>query len=206
MVYLKLFSTLFIFILFNSCNNEEKDEIKTQFNLITPSKVIYSVEKRNVSDKEIKNNYYEKCFYSMNKLIRIERYSPQNTLTDDLSVAAITKFEYDGLGNLRYISYYDKNKNRSNDKIFGYSSIEYVYDELERVKIEIYRDKKLEFLKLPPHYQNNITLQNFLAPILTYEYKNNEVFVKAFDENFNLLKETEGNKPCIPFIDCGENE
>lgn len=64
----------------------------------------------------------------------------------------------------------------------------------------------MEFLKLPPHYQNNITLQNFLSPILTYEYKNNKVFVKAFDENFNLLKETEGNKPCIPFIDCGEND
>ena len=98
----------------------------------------------------------------------------------------------------------DDCENKWEDDIFGYWSIEYIYDETGRVRMEIYRDAEFKFLRVPRNMSGDIAKKNFIAPILTYEYNNDTLKIKAFDENFNLLKEAIGDKPCIPFIDCGE--
>ena len=72
--------------------------------------------------------------------------------------------------------------------------------------MEIYRDSKSRFLKVPCDMNGKIIKQDFLAPIITYQYLDDKLRIKAFDQNFNLLKEVIGNKPCIPFIDCGDDD
>ena len=102
--------------------------------------------------------------------------------------------------------YFDKDGRKWEDDVFGYWSVEYIYDEKDRVRMEIYRDAESRFLEVPRDNSGNIAKINFLAPVLSYEYIDNKLRIKALDQNFNLLKEVLGDKPCIPFIDCGEND
>jgi len=72
--------------------------------------------------------------------------------------------------------------------------------------MEIYRDAESKFLEVPRNINGEIVKKDFLAPVLTYEYLDDKLRIKALDKNFNLLKEVVGDKPCVPFIDCGEND
>ncbi len=72
--------------------------------------------------------------------------------------------------------------------------------------MEFYKDVNSKFLEIPKDSTGKIIYKNFISPILSFEYLKNKIKIKAFDKNLNLLKESIGNKPCIPFIDCGENE
>ena len=72
--------------------------------------------------------------------------------------------------------------------------------------MEIYRDENYKFLNVPRDDSGNIAKIDFLAPVLTYEYLGDALKIKALDQNFNLLKEVVGDKPCVPFIDCGNGE
>lgn len=200
---------LLLLLILTSCvsktnNSEETDRI--QYNLIQPGNGIYAITQKNVEEELTRNLNFEKIYYEKNKVVKIERYNRKRDLTDDFSVAAITNFEYDQNGNVKFIKYYDKNNNPAEDDIFGYWSIEYIYDEQNRVRMEIYRDAESKFLTVPRDNSGEIAKFNFISPVLTYEYIGDQLKIKALDKNFNLLKEVYGDKPCIPFIDCGESD
>lgn len=204
-----LFTVIIISVYLTGCNvdynNDHEEKSKVIYNIIEPGNGIYVVRKKNVKKSQLDKENYETIFYADNKVSKIERYNNGN-LSDEFSVAAITKFEYNSDGQLKQLKYFDKNDIASEDEIFGYSSIEYIYDEKDRVRMEIYRDKNNKFLEVPVDNYGNIAKVNFISPILTYEYIDDKLKIKALDKNFNLLKEMIGDKPCIPFIDCGENE
>ncbi len=204
-----IYFTILMF-LFNGCIKQNGTSIQrdntVQYNLIKPANGIYEIVKKNVDKAETKNKPYEKKYLKNNKLIKLERYNSNNKLTDNFSVPAITKFEYDSDNRIKFVKYYNKENKKAADENFGYWSIEYVYDNKDRVIMELYRNTESEFLKVPRNLNGEIIKKDFLAPILAYEYLGDTLRIKAFDKNFNLLKEVVGNKPCVPFIDCGENE
>ena len=205
----RFFLSFLIIVTTFSCSNKEELDNKineVQFNLIQPQNGIYVILKRNALKYEINDNYYEKITLQNNLPIKIERFDKQGKLTDELSTPAVTAFEYNSNNNVKYLRYFDKNGNNAQDELFGYWSIEYIYDELNRVRMEIYRDSENKFLRVPRDDSGNIAKINFLSPVLTYEYINDKIKIKALDQNFNLLKEVLGDKPCVPFIDCGEAE
>ncbi len=196
----------FIFTV-SSCSTDENNNLNSslKYNIIEPGNGIYAIIEKNVNKSKTENKNFETVYYQDDKILKIERYNTAGILTDEFDVAAVTVFEYNSQGNVKYLKYFDKNGNHSEDEVFGYWSIEYVYDEQNRVRMEIYRDKDSKFLEVPRDNSGNIAKLNFLSPILTYEYSDNTLIIKALDENFNLLKEVYGDKPCVPFIDCGEN-
>lgn len=205
-----LLTPLLIAFLLNGCIKQNGTSIQrdntVRYNLIKPGNGIYAIIKKNVTQKETENKPYEKKYFKKNKLQKIERYNSQNKLTDKFSVAAITKFEYDSNNHVKFVRYFNKENKKATDDNFGFWSIEYIYDYKDRVVMEIYRDAQNKFLEVPRNIKGEIVKKDFLAPILTYEYLGDTLRIKAFDKNFNLLKEVVGNKPCVPFIDCGENE
>lgn len=196
----------FIFTV-SSCSTDENNNLNSslKYNIIEPGNGIYAIIEKNVNKSKTENKNFETVYYQDDKILKIERYNTAGILTDEFDVAAVTVFEYNTQGNVKYLKYFDKNGNHSEDEVFGYWSIEYVYDEQNRVRMEIYRDKDSKFLEVPRDNSGNIAKLNFLSPILTYEYSDDTLIIKALDENFNLLKEVYGDKPCVPFIDCGEN-
>jgi hypothetical protein len=196
----------FIFTV-SSCSTDENNNLNSslKYNIIEPGNGIYAIIEKNVNKSKTENKNFETVYYQDDKILKIERYNTAGILTDEFDVAAVTVFEYNSQGNVKYLKYFDKNGNHSEDEVFGYWSIEYVYDEQNRVRMEIYRDKDSKFLEVPRDNSGNIAKLNFLSPILTYEYSDDTLIIKALDENFNLLKEVYGDKPCVPFIDCGEN-
>jgi hypothetical protein len=206
---IKWISILIFILLLTSCisetNNSEVKE-RIQYNLIQPGNGIYVITKKNVEEKQTSNFDFEKVYYENDKKVKIQRYNKKGNLSDDFSVAAVTKFEYDPNGNVKFIKYFDKNNTPAEDDLFGYWSIEYIYDEQNRVRMEIYRDAENKFLTVPRDNSGKIAKINFISPVLTYEYLGDQLKIKALDKNFNLLKEVYGDKPCIPFIDCGEND
>ncbi len=196
----------FLFGCQNDLQKPKVTESTIKYNLIEPANGIYVIIKKNVKKEDLPDNYYEAVYYNNGKISKIERHNKQGDLTDNLSVAAITIFEYNSDENVKYVKYFDKGNKKAVDKKFGYWSIEYIYDEYNRVKMEIYRDADNKFLSVPRDNLGKIVKKDFLAPVLTYEYLGNNLRIKALDKNFNLLKEVLGDKPCVPFIDCGENE
>lgn len=202
---IKLSAIVMILILVFSCSDENTgNKVKAVYNLIKPSAGIYEVFAKNVDKDKIKGNFYEKQIFENNRLVKIERYNKKGDLTDGLFVPAITVFEYDKDGKVKFVRYLDKNGNAANTPQFGYSVIEYVYGPDGKVIMEIYRDKNFNLLNVPRDENGNIKNVDFISPVLVYLYNGNILKIKAFDKNFNLIKETEGDKPCIPFIDCGE--
>jgi hypothetical protein len=199
-----------IALLISGCLSESPTEKNTElfvkYNIVKPGNGIYVITKKNVKKKQTKNNFYEVVNYADGMVIKIERYNKMGVYTDSLAVAAVTMFEYNSEGKTKYIRYYDKDGQRAEDEVFGFWSIEYIYDELNRVRMEIYRDAETKFLEIPRDNSGNIANINFLSPVLTYEYIGDKVKIKALDQNFNLLKEVYGDKPCVPFIDCGEKD
>lgn len=176
------------------------------YNLIEPGNGIYKVTVKNVSMEKIKNEMYEAVHYKDKNIVKIERHDKNGKLTDDLSVAAVTYLEYNSNNNLKYLKYFDKLGSKWEDDIFGYWSIEYIYDDQNRIVMEIYRDLNSKFLEVPVDKNGEISKSNFIPPILTYEYLGDNYKIKAFDKHFNLLKEVVGEKPCVPFIDCGDSD
>jgi len=206
-----VFLSLLIFIFLSGCIKQNgvlhNKTNKIQYNLIKPGNGIYAIVRKDVVKDETKNHPFEKIYFNKkNKIIKIERYDPKGKLTDDFFVPAITKFEYDSDNHVKFVKYYNKENHKAIDNNFGYWSIEYIYDHKNRVVMEIYRDTEFKFLEVPRNMNGEIVKKDFLAPILTYEYLGNKLRIKAFDKNFNLLKEVIGDKPCVPFIDCGEND
>ncbi|MEE9431000.1 MAG: hypothetical protein V3V16_08175 [Melioribacteraceae bacterium] len=203
-----LLLTLLFISLLTACIKEVKKttDNNVQYNLIEPGNGIYAIIEKKVTEEKLKNNFYEKIYFDKTLPIRIERYDKSSKLTDKLSVAAITKFEYNSDKKVKRVKYFDSQNKKAVDEEFGYHSIEYIYDELGRVRMEIYRDADSRFLEVPRDDSGNIAKVDFLSPVLTYEYVGDKLKIKALDQNFNLLKEVVGDKPCVPFIDCGENE
>ncbi len=203
----RIFITAIIILLTILCTNKEIRDTSYQvkYNIIEPGKGIYAIVEKDVTKTKTKNNNFETVYYDDDKLVKIERYDKSEKLSDKFDVAAVTQLEYNFDGNVKYLKYFDKNGNRSEDEIFGYWSVEYIYDEQNRVRMEIYRDANSKFLEVPRDNSGDIAKVNFLSPILTYEYIDDQIIIKALDQNFNLLKEVYGDKPCVPFIDCGEN-
>ena len=206
MLKMVLLLLAFIFTV-SSCSIDEKNNSNSsvKYNIIEPGNGIYAIIEKNVNKSKTDNKNFETVYYQNNKIVRIERYNSAGILTDEFAVAAVTVLEYNTQGNVKYLKYFDKNGNHSEDEVFGYWSIEYIYDEQNKVRMEIYRDKDSKFLEVPRDNSGNIAKVNFLSPILTYEYSDDKLIIKALDQNFNLLKEVYGEKPCVPFIDCGEN-
>ncbi|MCP5062656.1 MAG: hypothetical protein GY936_09350 [Ignavibacteriae bacterium] len=202
-----LLSILFISLL-SGCIKEVKKttDNSVKYNLIEPGNGIYAIVEKDVSKDRLENNFYEKVYFDEKLLIKIERYNKSSELTDELSVAAITAFEYNSDKKVKQVKYFNSMNQKFVDEDFGYHSIEYIYDEVGRVRMEIYRNANSEFLKVPRDDSGNIAKVDFLSPVLTYEYVEDKLRIKALDQNFNLLKEVVGDKPCVPFIDCGENE
>ena len=189
-----------------SCTQKYDDNLTIKYNLIQPQNGIYVILQKDVNEKELKNNFYEKITSENTHPTKIERFNPSGKLTDELSTSAITVFEYAENGNVKFVKYFNKNSKPATDKKFGFASIEYIYDEFDRVRMEIYRDENFKFLKVPRDDSGNIAKIDFLSPVLTYEYLGDVLKIKALDQNFNLLKEVVGDKPCVPFIDCGNDE
>jgi hypothetical protein len=202
--------SLLFFIFFSGCikqngtSNSRNNNV--QYNLIKPGNGIYAIVEKNVTEEKTKNNSFEKKYFNEGKIIKIERYNTKGKLTDDFFVPAITKFEYDSDNHVKFVKYYNKKNHKAIDNNFGYWSIEYIYDNENRVVMEIYRDAESKFLEVPRNINGEIVKKDFLAPVLTYEYLDDKLRIKALDKNFNLLKEVVGDKPCVPFIDCGEND
>lgn len=205
---MKLLILLLIGFVFLStgCESENSENTIVKFNLVKPGNGIYVVTEKNVEKERINNSAHEKIYYNSNRIAKVERYGNNGNLTDDFSVAATTVFEYDSDNNVKMIKYFDKYGKKAEDELFGYWSIEYIYDEQGRVRMEIYRDADSKFLTVPRDNSGKIAKIDFISPVLTYEYVDDKLKIKALDKNFNLLKEVFGDKPCIPFIDCGEND
>jgi hypothetical protein len=203
----KFLITAIIILLAIQCNEKElsNTNYKVKYNIIEPGNGIYAIVEKDVNKTNAINSNSEAVYYDADKIVKIERYNKSGELTDEFDVAAVTQLEYNLDGNVKYLKYFDKIGNKSEDEIFGYWSVEYIYDEQNRVRMEIYRDADSKFLEVPRDNSGNIAKVNFLSPILTYEYTNDQIIIKALDQNFNLLKEVNGDKPCVPFIDCGEN-
>ena len=207
---IKYFITIIsLSLMLNGCKEDSSKEFvnqtRIQYNIIEPGNGIYVIKKKGLNKDEVEGENFEAVYFDRENIVKVERHDKNGKLTDDFSVAAITSFEYDDSNRVKYLRYFDKNGNNWEDNIFGYWSIEYIYDEIGRVRMEIYRDAKSKFLKVPRDNMGNIAKVNFIAPVLTYEYLEEGIKIKALDQNFNLLKEIVGDKPCIPFIDCGEN-
>lgn len=205
-IFNKLLLTLLIISTgcdFNPKTNNSED-VNISYNLITPGSGIYAITDKNIRPNKIEGKNYEKVYRDENGIIKIERYNQRGELSDNFSVPAITLFEYDNENNVKYIKYYSSNGNPAENETFGYWSVEYIYDELNRVRMEIYRDSNSKFLTVPRDEMGNIADLDFIAPFISYEYLRNDIRIKAFDQNFNLLKAKIGEKPCIPFIDCGD--
>ena len=205
----RILSIIVVLLIAVSCIDKNDDVnliTNLQYNLIEPGNDIYVIQQENVSSDKIIGKNHEKVYYVDNKIDKIERYDEKGNLTDGFSVSAITSFEYDSNGRVKYLRYFDKDGRKWEDDVFGYWSVEYIYDEKDRVRMEIYRDAESRFLEVPRDNSGNIAKINFLAPVLSYEYIDDQLRIKALDQNFNLLKEVLGDKPCIPFIDCGEND
>lgn len=205
---LKIGYVVFILTSLTSCvkENVPVNHFDVRYNIIKPETGIYAIIEKDVNEQKLANNYYEKNYYRNETLHKIERYNLKGQMTDELSVSAITKFEYDSDNNVKFAKYFYINGNKAVDKTFGFHSIEYIYDNLGRVKVELYRDEKFNFLKVPRNNFGEIEKTNFLSAVIVYEYLDNKIIIKALDQNFNLLKEVIGEKPCLPFIDCGEKE
>ena len=188
----------------DSPDEEKGKDTKVVYNLIEPNAGIYAVIEKNVDPSQITGRYYEKSYYRNFNLIKIERYDKTGKLNDDLSVSAVTEFEYDSFNRVRFVRYFDKMGKRSTDKFRRFWCIEYIYDELGRVIMEIYRDKEYKLMTVPVDAAGKIQNVEFIPPVLVYKYADDEVItIMAFDEEFNLLKTVKGSRPCIPFIDCG---
>ena len=206
-----LFTNAVFIILFasvlSSCGSEEnkQSDLKVVFNILQPSAGIYAIVEKDVPNEKITNQYFEKNTYENNKLVKIERFDKSGKLTDSLFIPAVTTFKYDSQNRVVYLHYYDKNRKIASHPKFNYSTIEYIYDEKGRVILEIYRDKNNRLLTIPKDFDEKLLNNSFLPPVLAYVYTDGKTIIKAFDKNFTFLKETTGKKPCIPFIDCGDN-
>ncbi len=203
---LKYLSVILLSVLVSCGNNDTGEKVGVEYNLIRPSAGIYEVFEKGVSKEKVNGNYFEKNEFRNGKLVKIERYDKSGKLTEDLGVPAVTAFEYDGNGRVKFVRYFDKSEKAAETPKFHYSVIEYVYDSGGNVILEIYRDKNFDLLKVPKDESGKIKNTNFISPVLAYVYNGNKLTIKAFDEKFNLIKETTGKKPCIPFIDCGEQK
>jgi hypothetical protein len=196
-------------LLLYACKEESKSDLKNQteikYNVIEPANGIYIIKEKDLPHSKVRGKNHEVVHYDNGKIFKVERYDQDGKLTDDFSVAAVTSFEYDDNNRVKYLRYFDKDGNNWEDNTFGYWSIEYIYDESNKVRMEIYRDADSKFLSVPRDNMGNIAKVNFISPVLTYEYLEEGIRIKALDQNFNLLKEIVGDKPCIPFIDCGDN-
>lgn len=201
-----VFILLFISLL-SSCERSESNvnNLKVVFNIVQPSAGIYAVVEKNVPESKTANQYFEKNTYVNGKLIKIERFGKSGKLTDSLFIPAITTFKYDSQNRVEYLRYYDKTRKVASHPKFNYSTVQYIYDEQERVILEIYRDKNNRLLTVPKDLDGKLLDNSFLPPVLAYVYTGGKTITKAFDKNFTFLKETTGKKPCIPFIDCGNN-
>jgi len=198
--------TVIIFACTEKSNTNELSKDEVIFNIIEPGNGIYVIAVKNVNQQELQNKNYEAIHKQNDRILKIERYNNKGNLSDDFSVAAVTKFEYDSNGHVKYLKYFNKDGKPGINSEFGYSSIEYIYDDQNRVIMEIYRDVNSKLLEIPRDNLGDIAKVNFLSPILAYEYVGDELKIKALDKNLNLLKEVYGDKPCVPFIDCGESE
>ncbi len=206
-----LFTNAVFIILFasvlSSCGSEEnkQSDLKVVFNILQPSADIYAIVEKDVPNTKTTNQYFEKNTFENNKLVKIERFDKSGKLTDSLFIPAVTTFKYDSQNRVVYLNYYDKNRKIASHPKFNYSTIEYIYDEKGRVILEIYRDKNNRLLTIPKDFDEKLLNNSFLPPVLAYVYTDGKTIIKAFDKNFTFLKETTGKKPCIPFIDCGDN-
>jgi len=201
-VFILLFTSLL-----SSCENSESNvnNLKVVFNIVQPSAGIYAIVEKNVPESKTANQYFEKNTYVNGKLIKIERFGKSGKLTDSLFIPAITTFKYDSQNRVVYLRYYDKNRKIASHPKFNYSTVQYIYDEQGRVILEIYRDKNNRLLTVPKDLDGKLLNNSFLPPVLAYVYTDGKTIIKAFDQHFTFLKEMTGKKPCIPFIDCGDN-
>lgn len=206
-----LFSVLTLLVLI-SCtkeyrhpNEENLGDTTVVYNLIETTATIYEVVKNDIPFEETKDHFYEKVFRVDTNIVKIEVFDDENELYDDPNYYAVKKYTYDDFGNIKFVKYFNKDGKRAEDPFGKYWLIEYIYDSEGRIILELYRDKSFNLVKVPRDEKGKIEEKDFIAPVLAYSYENGgRLLIKAFDENFNLLKEEYGSRPCIPFIDCGE--
>ncbi len=194
----------FILIIFLACTKSvpEKEESDICYNIIIPHNSINRVVKTGVPPEEITGNFYEKEYYKKNKLVKVERYDSQNKLTDELNIPAVTVFSYSDEGKVKLIKYYDKQYRKTLENKLGYWSKEIVYSS-PKITIEFFSDTSGNLLVIPDDTSERI---DHIAPVIVYIKTKEGTLIKAFDSKFNLISESFGEKPCIPFIDCGENK
>lgn len=177
----------------------EKEESDVRYNLIQPLESIYKIVKSNVTSDEIPGKYFEKEYFLNRNLVKIERYDQNGQLTDELGTPAISVFEYDQDDNLKFFRYYNKFGRKAEDKKLKFWSKEIIRSSSSTV-IEFYSDTTGNLLTLPSESESQ---SNHIAPVIVYIETPEGTLIKAFDSEFNLLSEEYGEKPCIPFIDCG---
>jgi len=198
--------------LFSYCTKEYRHPNETNlgdttavYNLVEPTATLYEILKKDVGIDETRDHFYEKIYLVDSSIVKIEVYDDDNDLYDDPNYFAIKKYSYDDFGRIKFVKYYNKNNERAEDNFGKYWLIEYLYDSNGRIILELYRDKNFNLIKAPRTESGKIADKDFIAPALAYSYEDdNRLLIKAFDENFNLLKEEYGSRPCIPFIDCGK--
>ncbi|MDX1700685.1 MAG: hypothetical protein R3250_08715, partial [Melioribacteraceae bacterium] len=135
---------------------EIADQTTIEYNIIEPANGIYVIKNKDLSKSEVEGENYEAVYYNGDNIIRVERYDKDGKLTDDFFVAAVTSLEYDDSSRVKYLRYFDKDGKRWEDNTFGYWSIEYIYDENNQVRMEIYRDAESKFLEVPRDNKGNI--------------------------------------------------
>lgn len=207
---------VFIFIaagiIFSSCTKEyrhpnEKNlgDTTAVYNLVEPTATLYEILRNDVGIDETRKRFYEKVYLVDSSIVKIEVYNDYNELYDAPSYFSVKKYSYDDFGRVRFVKYFNKDGERAEDSFGRFWLIEYVYDNDGRIILELYRDKNFDLVKVPRSGDGKIADKDFIAPVLAYSYDSGDsLLIKAFDENFNLLKEEYGSRPCIPFIDCGE--
>jgi hypothetical protein len=180
----------------------ERESTNIKYNIIEPQTSIYKIIKSNVVFEETTGKYFEKRIFQNNDLVKIERYDDQENLTDGLNIPAVTVLEYNKNHKVRFVKYFNRFNKKAVDPKLNYWSKEIIYSNANTL-IEIFSDTTGSLLKLPKDKNEQI---NYIAPVIVYLNTAKGPLIKAFDSEFNLISEQFGEKPCIPFIDCGGNE
>lgn len=169
---------LLYFIILIVCSNSSNiysQDTTVLYSLIKRTDSGFLMLKKNIRVSEIRNNFSLKYLYIDSTLRSISFLDSAGNLYDGTYSNALTIFEYDN-NVLKYKKMFDKSGRRVNDPFLGYSSIEFLYDNLGRIIKEIYREKNDSIIKYLPNI-------DFIPPFFEYVYLKDKCLRKWLDNN-----------------------
>lgn len=185
----------------NSCSKLKKENERDTiivYNTLLETDSEFLIKRRDVSKDDIENQFFEKKVFVNSNLICIERYNRKGELFDNTYSSAIVEFEYDELNRVTKKKYFNKNHERVMNDFGGFWAVEYYYDDRDRIKKEIAKNKDdliVEFIQ-------GVDMR---PSIVEYKYDRKGVGIKEFNEKRRFIRQFYCSKKeintCIPYID-----